>query len=66
MSTLQTIPGVHQEVSSEQSVVQMLPGPAGFLQTDQAWMTACPTDSARRQASALLGRQPSGSRTASG
>ena len=66
MSTLQTIPGVHQEVSSEQNVVQMLPEPAGFLQTNQAWMTACRTHRARRRASALLGRQLSGSRTASG
>ena len=66
MSTLQVIPGVHQEVPSEQSVLRELPELMNFIQTNQARTTTCQTDSTPQTGWAPLGRQPTGSRTVGG
>jgi hypothetical protein len=66
VSTLQTIPAVHQEIPSEQSVLRELPELMSFIQTNQARTTICQTDSTPQTGWAPLGRRRTSSRTVGG
>ena len=66
MSTLQIIPGVHQEVPSEQSVLGEPPELMGFLRANQAGTTTCRTGSAPQLGWVRLERRPTSSRTVDG